>query len=224
MAAITTLRGDLELHARLTPLAAGDTEFVNVSHDLDTWPDARAHARRRLRSGRTDRVRKLYSPAALAAEGDRALLRELAAQGLRVRIASSPLPLGTMFVAGRTMILTEPKPAPGRGSDPALGRRTYTMSSEPALVGGAYALFEALWETAADISDFLSPDRPRLDGRARAVLRALSSGQTDEAAARGLDMSLRTYRRRVAELLVTLDAESRFQAGMRAGEWGLTRG
>jgi hypothetical protein len=37
-------------------------------------------------------------------------------------------------------------------------------------------------------------------------------------------MSLRTYRRRVAELLVTLDADSRFQAGLRAGEMGLTRG
>jgi hypothetical protein len=34
-------------------------------------------------------------------------------------------------------------------------------------------------------------------------------------------MSLRTYRRRVAELLNALDAGSRFQAGMRAGELGL---
>jgi hypothetical protein len=36
-------------------------------------------------------------------------------------------------------------------------------------------------------------------------------------------MSLRTYRRRVAELLTSLDATSRVQAGVRAGELGLTR-
>jgi DNA-binding NarL/FixJ family response regulator len=47
---------------------------------------------------------------------------------------------------------------------------------------------------------------------------------TDVTAARELGMSLRTYRRRVAELLVALGADSRFQAGMRAGELGLTRG
>jgi hypothetical protein len=34
-------------------------------------------------------------------------------------------------------------------------------------------------------------------------------------------MSVRTYRRRVAELLDILDAGSRFQAGVRAGELGL---
>lgn len=55
------------------------------------------------------------------------------------------------------------------------------------------------------------------------MLRALGSGATDEAAARELGMSLRTYRRRVAELLTSLEAASRFQAGLRAGELGLTR-
>jgi len=33
--------------------------------------------------------------------------------------------------------------------------------------------------------------------------------------------SLRTYRRRVAELMAALEAGSRFQAGVRAGELGL---
>lgn len=53
------------------------------------------------------------------------------------------------------------------------------------------------------------------------MLRALGSGATDTAAAKELGMSVRTYRRRVAELLDTLDAGSRFQAGVRAGELGL---
>ncbi|MGW0499461.1 hypothetical protein ACWD0Z_29745 [Streptomyces sp. NPDC003007] len=66
--------------------------------------------------------------------------------------------------------------------------------------------------------------RSRLDDRTAGVLRALGSGATDEAAARDLGMPLRTKRRRVAELLDGLDADSRFQAGVRAGERGLIRG
>ncbi|MCX4404281.1 DNA-binding response regulator [Streptomyces sp. NBC_01764] len=98
------------------------------------------------------------------------------------------------------------------------------MSAEPALVSGAYALFEAAWETATELAAFFDPNRPRIDARAREVLYALGSGMTDVTASRELGISLRTYRRRVAELLVALDAGSRFQAGVRAGELGLTRG
>ena len=50
---------------------------------------------------------------------------------------------------------------------------------------------------------------------------ALASGSKDEAAARALGMSLRTYRRRVAELMTAVGATSRFQAGLRARELSL---
>jgi hypothetical protein len=36
-------------------------------------------------------------------------------------------------------------------------------------------------------------------------------------------VSLRTYRRRVADLMTVLDGDSRFQAGLHAGELGLAR-
>jgi DNA-binding NarL/FixJ family response regulator len=52
---------------------------------------------------------------------------------------------------------------------------------------------------------------------------ALGSGLTDEAAAKRIGVSLRTYRRRVAELMARLEVDSRFQAGLRAGELGLPR-
>ncbi|WP_244181658.1 hypothetical protein [Streptomyces curacoi] len=138
----------------------------------------------------------------------------MAAHGFQVRIATAPLPQGTVIIDRRTMILTDPA---------AHGPRTYTMSASPALIGGTYALFEAAWESAADLTTVLDSTRPRFDDQTARVLRALGSGATDEAAARDLGMSLRTYRRRVAELLATLEAASRFQAGVRAGELGLTR-
>lgn len=96
------------------------------------------------------------------------------------------------------------------------------MTTAPTLVGGVHALFEAAWEAATDLDGFPRAQRPQLDAESRTVLRALGSGVTDATAARELGMSLRTYRRRVAELLDTLDTGSRFQAGMRAGELGLS--
>ncbi|MET9526920.1 DNA-binding response regulator [Streptomyces coeruleorubidus] len=221
MTQVTELRGDLELWARIKPLAeSDDAEWVNAARDLDTWPGAREAARLQMRRGAAPRARKLYSPAVLADERDREALREMADHGFRVRIATTPLPQGTFIIDRRTIILTDPLlPAAA-----AQGRRTYTMSAAPALVGGAYALFEAAWESAADLDAFLGSGRPAIDAQTSRVLRALGTGVTDEAAARQLGMSLRTYRRRVAELLVALDAGSRFQAGLRAGELGLTRG
>lgn len=214
------LRGDVEFWARIKPLTeSNDAEWVHIAHDLDTWPGAREAARLQARRGGAPRARKLYSPAAVADERDREALREMAAHGFQVRIATAPLPQGTVIIDRRTMILTDPA-APARA---ARGPRTYTMSASPALIRGAYALFEAAWESAADLATFLDSGRPRIDDRAAEVLRALGSGATDEAAARELGMSLRTYRRRVAELLTSLDADSRFQAGVRAGELGLTR-
>ncbi|HEY1323361.1 MAG TPA: hypothetical protein VGF32_24095 [Streptosporangiaceae bacterium] len=46
-------------------------------------------------------------------------------------------------------------------------------------------------------------------------------GLQSGGAARRLGTSLHTYRRRVAELMAALEAGSRFQAGVRAGELGL---
>lgn len=216
------LKGDLELHARIEPLVEYDTEWVSAARDLDTWPKARESARLRIRRDRAGGARKLFSPAALADEHDRMVLREMAAHGMQVRITTTPLPQGTVFIDRRTMILTGPAAAPSSAHGPR--HRMYTMSTEPALVSGAYALFEAAWATATDLAAFFDADRPRIvDAQAREVLYALGSGMTDMTASRELGMSLRTYRRRVAELLVALGADSRFQAGMRAGEWGLAR-
>ncbi len=215
------LQGDLELGARIKPLAESDyAEWVNVGRDLDTWPGAREAARRAIRRDGAKRSRKLYSPAVLAEARDRETLREMAGHGMRIRITTTPLSRGTTFIDRRTMILT----GPGTPTPSARNTRTYTVIDAPALVDGAYALFEAAWENATDLITFLDTQRPRIDDETSTVLRALGSGVTDEAAARELGMSLRTYRRRVAELLVTLNAGSRFQAGVRAGELGLTRG
>jgi DNA-binding NarL/FixJ family response regulator len=50
----------------------------------------------------------------------------------------------------------------------------------------------------------------------RLLLSQLAGGAKDEQIARALGLSVRTVRRRVAELLVELGADSRFQAGVEA--------
>ncbi len=78
--------------------------------------------------------------------------------------------------------------------------------------------FEALWERAAPVTGLDGGDA-RPDVR-RFLLEQLASGAQDEQIARRLGVSLRTVRRRVADLLAELGAESRFQAGVEAARRG----
>ncbi len=215
----STVRGDAELIARAGHLFdVVHEDFVCAARDLATWsqPEARSAVARRVLSPGKDgfSVRKLMSPLALAGEAQRAHLLRLDAAGSRVRISSAPLPHETIILDRRVAILA--------GQESPLGRE-YTVTTSPVLVGGVYSLFTAAWEAATDLGAFLRGEVPELAPEAREILRALGAGLTDEAAARRLGTSLRTYRRRVAELMAALEAGSRFQAGVRAGELGLAR-
>lgn len=212
-----TLRGDLELVARTEHLFAGiREEFACAARSLDTWsqPGARAAVTSRMRgNGRAITTRKLLSPLALSTEADRDHLRDITARGAQVRIAGAPLPHETILIDRRVAILA--------GADSPAGRE-YTVAASPSLVGGVCSLYEAAWESATGLEVFLTGEMPNVEPDARVILRALGEGLTDESAARRLGLSLRTYRRRVADLMRTLDAASRFQAGVKAGELGLT--
>jgi DNA-binding NarL/FixJ family response regulator len=217
---VITVRGETELVARAGHLfATVKDEFVCAARDLNTWgqPEAREAVNRRVSAvgHAAFSVRKLLTPAALADEDGRRHLRQIIARGAQVRISASPLPCETIVIDRSFAILAEAVPASG-------GPREYTVTNTPSVVGGVWSLLEAAWQAATGFDDYLRSDRPQLDAGGRAVLRMLGDGHTDESAARQLGLSLRTYRRRVAELLAVLDAGSRFQAGVRAGELGLT--
>lgn len=85
---------------------------------------------------------------------------------------------------------------------------------ERALVVLLHQYVELLWERAVPV--------PALDLRGarersrRLLLQQLATGGTDEQIARTLGVSLRTVRRRVADLMIELGADSRFQAGVEA--------
>jgi DNA-binding NarL/FixJ family response regulator len=211
---VIVLHGDSEFAARTGHLfAATRTAFACVVRDPWTW--AQTSARHRASVPAEVTVTKLVSPAVLASEEYRDQLRRIMAAGAQVRISVSALPRETIIIDQRIAIIAG-------GHTPA--GREYTVTTSPALVAGVNDLFQAAWSAAADFGSYLSGDAPPLlDDSARDVLRALGEGLTDGAASRRLGVSLRTYRRRVADLLMTLEADSRFQAGLRAGQLGLAR-
>ncbi|MQA97093.1 MAG: DNA-binding response regulator [Streptosporangiales bacterium] len=215
---VITARGEAELFARTGHLFSGlEHEFTCAATDMNTWSDParRSEIARDMGvslAGGTA-VRKLYSGKALADEGQRTHLRELAAAGAQVRIAAGPLPYELLMFDRKVIILAGP---------PSPGGREFTATTSPTVITTVASLFDGTWQAAAPLEDFLARDRPWVDGDARTILRELASGRTDTAAARRLGVSLRTYRRRVAELMRLLESESRFQAGVRAGRLGLT--
>lgn len=88
-----------------------------------------------------------------------------------------------------------------------------------AMVASLVLLFEHLWDKAMPV--------PGHDGEAydeagtrRLLLTQLAGGAKDEQIARAFGISVRTVRRRVADLLDELGAASRFQAGVEAARRG----
>ncbi|MEU9289532.1 DNA-binding response regulator [Streptomyces sp. NPDC048275] len=216
---VFSVQGDTELMARAGHLfESAYTEFLCAARDLRTWsqPEARAAVQNRVRAADSPgfTTRKLLSPVALAEEEARAHLRLVQSKGALVRISSSPLPHETIVIDRRVMILA--------GRETPTGRE-YTVTTSQNLVDGVLSLLQAIWDNSVDLDTYLHRDVPHLDADARMILKALGSGLTDASAAKRLGVSLRTYRRRVAELMAKLEADSRFQAGLRAGELGLPR-
>ncbi|MFJ3337927.1 LuxR family transcriptional regulator [Streptomyces sp. NPDC086766] len=127
-----------------------------------------------------------------------------------IRIARVP-PLQALMVDGTVALVV---------AESAVGRRASVIRA-PELMHTLRTLFENVWRNAVPAGErivFGSRDRGAL---ARQILGALWAGVTDEVAARDLAVSVRTYRRHVAEIMALLGANSRFQAGVRAAELGL---
>jgi hypothetical protein len=87
-----------------------------------------------------------------------------------------------------------------------------------AVVKALHALFSQSWESAAPLLPVSLLDDPRQRETTRQILASLSEGQKDDVAARELGISVRTYRRYVADFMRDINATSRFQAGVRAAQ------
>ena len=161
-----------------------------------------------VRAGR--RSRAIY-PARVLEEAP-AVIRRRAEAGEHVRILAE-VPCRLAVMGSTAALLNE------RFGEPTQQR---LVVRQAALVGALTLMFEGLWEKAMPV--------PGLDGQRygegasdrRLLLGQLAEGARDDQIARALGLSVRTVRRRVAELLDDLGAESRFQAGVEAVRRGWT--
>lgn len=206
MSAVTIVRGEEELFARTAHLFAAATSIWCAARDLATWAASRRHAEP---SSRPPQVRKLYRPGVLLDPSSAQHLRSLRGHA-EIRITTEDVN-ETIILDRRFAILA---------GDLADGTRSYGVVTEAAVVQGVASLFEVAWRSATELAVY-DAQHAELVASAPRVLELLASGCKDETAARVLGLGVRTYRRRVAELMATLGAESRFQAGARARELGL---
>jgi DNA-binding CsgD family transcriptional regulator len=193
----------LQLVRSLSANSTGDLLWLWPDQWTESWSeDVDAWIRDVTRAGR--RSRAIYPARALQETPD--VIRARAEAGEHVRIlAEVPFRL---VVMGRSVAAT------AQSDDVAEDRRL--VIRQPALVQALRLLFEGLWDKAMAV--------PGLDGQRydrgtrgqRLLLNQLAGGAKDEQIARALGISLRTVRRRVADLLDDLGAQSRFQAGVEA--------
>lgn len=139
-------------------------------------------------------------------------------------------PLGakirTVAVVPRRLIMFDREIAfvPLAGGLPENGA---VVVKEPALLDYMFAVFELLWTSGRPFLTENTAGQDPDDGRdelARAILEYLAVGAKDDAIAHRLGLSVRTCRRHIAAIMERLDANSRFEAGMRAQQRGLLNG
>ncbi len=160
-------------------------------------------------------MRTVYLHSARSDAATVAHLDWLTGLGARIRTAAT-LPMRMIIFDRRTAMVPINPEDSAQGALALHGR---------GLVEALYALFEQIWQTAAPHGAALGTDPATgLTSQARAVLSLLAQGNTDEAVARKLGISVRTSRRITAELMAQLGARSRFQAGVIAGEQGWLQG
>jgi DNA-binding CsgD family transcriptional regulator len=132
------------------------------------------------------------------------VLRARARAGEQVRLIAD-LPTRLLVIGSSHAVLPEPL---GMADEPRI------LVRQRGLVEALALWFDLIWERAAAVPDLdLGEARPDLR---RFLLQQLAAGAKDEQIARALGISLRTVRRRVADIMVELGVDSRFQAGVEA--------
>ncbi|GLY54472.1 hypothetical protein [Lentzea sp. NBRC 102530] len=157
--------------------------------------------------GRGVMMRIIYDERVLRGERTRARLGERSASGAQIRFL--PGPLTRLIVLDERIAIV--------ASDPADTSSGALVVHQPGIVNELVARFRQLWDGARD---FVAEPADVVSDDDRSVLRMLASGLTDELVARQTGVSVRHLRRRIARLMDSLGADSRFQAGMAAARRG----
>ncbi|MEU8511103.1 helix-turn-helix transcriptional regulator [Kitasatospora sp. NPDC048722] len=146
------------------------------------------------------RMRTILHTSALDCRQVDRFASELAEQGAQVRGTTGPLERMVIFDRRTALVATDPDDI----------TRGALIVRQPGLLAHLLSLFERRWSQSCAVADELPSTAERQ------VLQVMARVDKDEAGARELGMSLRTYRGHVASLLRRLDAPNRFQAALAA--------
>ncbi|MFF4382403.1 LuxR C-terminal-related transcriptional regulator [Kitasatospora sp. NPDC001547] len=154
------------------------------------------------------RMRSLYQHATRFDQPTRVHAEQLIGAGAEIRTLPEVLPQ-LIIVDGSLALL----PASSGGA---------LIIREPDLLSYLLTVFERDWENATPFATGPQAAHDVTKTMKQSILVLLAKGLKDESIARRLGISLRTCRRHVSELLDSLGAHSRFQAGVVAERLGLT--
>jgi DNA-binding CsgD family transcriptional regulator len=133
--------------------------------------------------------------------------------GLGGQVRTAPVIPPRMLIFDRTTALVP--------IDPANTRLGALCTREPGIVASLVAIYRQAWDTAVPLGAEQQRNQATgLSAAERELLLLLSTGLTDETAAKRLCVSLRTVRRQMAALMERLGAASRFEAGLKAAQRG----
>lgn len=154
-------------------------------------------------------VRLLCTPGSLSDPAIRAALES----GVNTQVKVVDAVMEMLIVDGGVAMV--------RSSAERGGGDVVSVIEDTASVRALDLLFAGAWSGAVRPAEHRWISERLRTESARRILERLCKGYTDDVAAREVDVSLRTYRRHVAEIMRALGANSRFQAGVRAVELGL---
>ncbi|WP_181446673.1 helix-turn-helix transcriptional regulator [Streptomyces sp. NTH33] len=211
---VEQLTGLDQIRSRIDDLAFfAREEILSVEPYEALSPENIEHARpldmRCLRRG--VRIRSIVLRAALEHPPTFAYLGELASHGARIRVTDD-ISERILVYDRRTAVV------PVNPDDTACGA---LLAREEGLISTIIALFERIWSQAEDLPSTSGDEElPALSDVEKRVLEAMCTVGKDEAGARSIGVSVRTYRRHVADLKHVLGASSRAQAALLARERG----
>ncbi|KAB8161342.1 hypothetical protein FH609_027290 [Streptomyces sp. 3MP-14] len=214
---VEELDGREELRSRMEDLAFfAREEIVSVEPGVHLMSEqvgqARALEWRALRRG--VRRRLVVPPDVLDHPPVAGYLRELVARGGQVRVAAEMSDQVAVYDRRIALMPQDPKNIE-HGALLVRGR---------ALVSTLLGLFEKVWDQAGDVAvELRDPGRergPELSEAELRVLRMMCVVGKDETGARDLGVSVRTYRRHIADVMRRLGASTRAQTALMARERG----
>jgi hypothetical protein len=207
---IVQLRGLPNIN-RFLIAAVGDAEFELLTAQPDgARPStilAEAIDRDKRALERGVRMRTLYQHSARRSVATREYVEEVTTYGAEVRTLDEFF--NRLIVVDRRLAIV-----PG-----AEGYQVAVAIHEPSLVAHLVDIFERYWERARGFSDReLNTEREVADDVHNMTVRMLVEGHSDNASAKRMGVSTRTYAGYVASLKAEYNVETRFQLGYAIGQ------